>query len=58
MKSQLEHMYRNDPEALLLIDHYLLRFKSYSKEKQNRLRGDQDALAVDFESFVSRILGD
>lgn len=58
MKSQLQQMYRNDPEALLLIDHYLLRFKSYTKEEQNRLKSDQDALAVDFESFVSRILGD
>lgn len=58
MKRQLQYMFRNDPEALELIDQYIRRFEAYDEQEQARLKRDQEALAIDFEEYVNRILED
>lgn len=58
MRQQLMRMFHNDPEALELIDSYLLRFGSYPEREQERLKRDEEALRIDFESFVNNILED
>lgn len=58
MRNQLRRMFRNDPDALDLIDSYLLRFASYDEQEQEYLKNNEEALRIDFESFVNRVLED
>lgn len=58
MKSTLQHMFRNDQEALALIDAYIQHIRlSYDTDELNRLKSDYEALQIDFESYCERIDG-
>lgn len=55
MKSTLQHMFRNDADALELIDTYLNLVAAYTPEEINRLKSDPYALQIDFESYCERV---
>lgn len=56
MKATLQHMFRNDPEALELIDEYMQHLNlSYEAEEINRLKSDPYALQADFEAYSERV---
>lgn len=56
MKATLQHMFRNDKDALDLIDAYLSHVNlSYSDVEINRLKSDHEALQIDFEAYCERV---
>ena len=55
MKATLQHMFRNDPEALELINSYLNKVAGYPPEEINRLKSDLYALQDDFESYCEQV---
>lgn len=55
MKAILHRHYRNDKFALSMIEFYLRRFAGYDEAEQAHLKRDEDALCIDFESWLESL---
>lgn len=55
MKAVLRHMYRGDSHALSMIDTYLNRVAGYDEDEREYLKGNAEALCIDFECWLERL---